>query len=124
MRKIVINWNGVLSYKEENTYKIPEKAGVYEILEYNENTNKYIRRYVGSADNLHRRSIQHLSSEEENGNIRNGVRKYICGFDYALIENEYNYLDAEQGLYDKHVYSWNQKRPEGSGNYDYEIVEI
>ncbi len=122
MRRIKINWNGVISYKEENINRIPESPGVYEILTKNDN-GKWDRRYVGSCDDFRRRFTEHLSDEEENENIRNGLKEYTCGFDYAVIENEDDYLDAEQGLYDKHEYGWNKNRPEGSGKGDYEISE-
>ncbi|MDI6777974.1 MAG: GIY-YIG nuclease family protein [Patescibacteria group bacterium] len=123
MRKIVINWNGVIVYKEGDSHKVPSKSGVYEILVRNKHTGKYMRKYIGSTDDLNRRFSEHLSLEEENDKIRNGVRKYVCGFDYALIGDEDDYLDAEQGLYDKHEYSWNKGRPEGSENDNYVIEE-
>lgn len=120
---IHIHWKGVGKYTEENSEDIPEKAGVYEIL-VKRNDGKYNRKYVGRSKNLHERFLEHLSGDEENDDISDGVRKYNCGFDYALLTSEDDRKDAEKLLYKKHKYPWNKEEPEGSErDADIEIVE-
>lgn len=120
---IHVYWSGVRRYAEENSKNVPEKAGVYEIL-VKRNDGKYNRKYIGQTENLHTRYLKHLSNDEENEDIYNGIRKKICGFDYALIKSEDDRADAEQKLYDKHGYPWNKERPKGSGrDLDIEVIE-
>lgn len=126
MTKYVIDvyWSGVEEYIEENGKNIPEDSGVYEILVKNKNTGKYMRHYIGQADDLRERYYEHLSDNEENEGISGGVSKWVCGFDFALIDDEDDRKDAEKGLYEKHDYKWNEIEPEGSGrSHDIEIVE-
>lgn len=121
---IHVYWEGVRKYLEENSEHIPEGAGVYEILAKKKGKNEYMRRYVGQAADLRTRYSEHLSDEEENEDIYNGVREYVCGFSCALIELKANREDAEQALYDKYRHQWNKERPKGSGrNLTIEIVE-
>lgn len=121
---IDVYWSKIIKYLEENAEDVPEKTGVYEILVKLKDKNEYKRKYIGRAANLHRRYLEHLSDEEENENIHDGVRDYICGFDYALIGNEPDRKDAEKGLYEKHDYPWNEVPPEGSGrDLDIEVIE-
>ena len=120
---IDVYWNGVIEYIEENSDDIPEESGVYEILVKNDD-GKYYRKYIGQSDNLNDRYFSHMSNQEKNEDIKNGLKKYHCGFDYALLDPEDDRKDAEQKLYDEHGYSWNKQRPEGSGrNSDIEVVE-
>jgi len=126
MAKHTINvyWDGVIEYDEDNGNDIPESAGIYEILVKKKDEEKYIRRYIGQTNNLTDRFYAHLSDEEENEDILDGVRKYVCGFDYALIDSEADRKDAEQKLYDKYQHQWNQERPEGSSrDLEIEIIE-
>jgi len=122
MRELNIKWSKIYGYNEGNDYFVPENSGVYEILIKNKNS-KYDRTYIGETDNLKRRFNEHLSSLEENENIKLGLEQYQCVFNFALINNENNRLDAEQGLYQKYTYSWNQEEPAGSGVGQYRIVE-
>jgi len=121
---IHVYWEGVKGYTDENSEKIPNEDGVYEILVKQKGKNEYKRKYIGQTEDLQDRYYKHLSDEEENENIYEGVKKYICAFDYALIESEADRKDAEKGLYEKHNYPWNKTKPEGSGrNLDIEIIE-
>lgn len=122
--KLTASWEGVCEYEENNSYIIPQEGGVYEILVKNKNSGRFMRGYVGQAENLHKRYLEHLSDEEENSKIRESVREYVCGFDYALIGGEDDRKDAEKALYEKYDYAWNEKKPGGSGrDLDIKIVE-
>lgn len=121
---IDVYWSGVEEYTEENGENIPEESGIYEILEKNENTEKYDRRYLGQTNDLRGRYYEHLSDDEENENISEGVSNLVCGLDFALIDDEDDRKDAEKGLYEKYDYQWNEIEPEGSGrNHDIEVEE-
>lgn len=121
---IDVYWNGVVEYNEENGDKIPESGGVYEILVKKKDEDKYMRRYIGQTEDLNDRFYKHLSDDEENENIQDGVRKYVCGFDYAFINSEADRKDVEQKLYDKYQHSWNKERPKRSGrDLDIEVIE-
>lgn len=118
-----VYWEGIRRYTEGNGRDVPEKRGVYEIL-VKRNDGKYNRKYIGQTDNLNDRYFSHMSDQEENEYIRSGLKKYLCGFDYALIESKVDREDAEQRLYDKYRYPWNKVKPEGSGrNIDAEVIE-
>ncbi len=121
---IHIYWKGVKEYKEESKNQIPNDGGVYEILVKNKNTGKFIRKYIGQTEDLQQRYLEHLSDDEENSDIYNGVRKYVCGFDHVLVEDEDDRKDAEKNLYKEHDYSWNEQEPEGSDrNLEIEVIE-
>ena len=121
---IHVYWRGVRKYLEGNSEAIPEDAGVYEVLVKKEGKNKYMRRYVGQAVDLRTRYLEHLSDEEENEDIYDGLREYVCGFDCAPIKLKADREDAEQTLYDRHKHPWNKERPKGSRrNLTIEVVE-
>ena len=121
---IHVYWKGVKRYTDENGEDTPDKAGVYEILTKRKDEDRYDRKYIGQAVDLRARYFDHLSNEEENENIHEGVRKWVCGFDHALLDLEADRKDAEQAIYDKHKHPWNKERPEGSGrSSDIEVVE-
>lgn len=120
---IDVYWNGVIKYIEENGDDIPEKPGVYEILVKTDD-GKHNRKYIGQSDDLNDRFFSHQSDQEENEHIKNGLKKYYCGFDYALLDSEEDRKDAEQKIYDKYGHPWNKQRPEGSGrDFDIEVIE-
>lgn len=123
--KIVVKWSPIIRWQVANDGKVPELAGVYELL-VKQKDGKYLRRYIGQGDNLRERFQRHLSPSEPNDCIRDRLANYVCGFDYAVIAHRDERLDAERALYDKYrsQLHCNELRPPGSGKgYDVEIVE-
>lgn len=123
--KITIKWSSIIPWEAPNDEKVPELPGVYELL-VKQKSGNYLRRYVGQGDNVRERFQRHLSPKEENECIRERLAKYACGFDYAVIRDRDDRLDAERALYDKYRRQahCNQVRPPGSGrDDDVEIVE-
>jgi len=120
-KTINISWSSVRNYLETDADMVPVKSGIYEILVL-QNDGKYTRKYVGIAEDLRKRFIEHLSKFEENENIKNGLHDYICGFDYSLTDSELIRKDAELGLFEKYQYVWNKARPEGSGYYSNIVI--
>lgn len=123
--RIVLKWSKIISYNSDSADEVSEDAGVYELL-VKQQDDKYKRRYIGQADDLHKRFLEHLSPDEENSCIKKKLKEYACGFDYALLSTVADRKDAEQALYDKYESeaTCNQVRPEGSGRgYDIELIE-
>ena len=123
--RITIKWSAIIRWEAPNDGLIPERAGVYELL-VKQNDGNYLRRYIGQGDNLRDCFQRHLSPKEPNECIREHLAKHLCGFDYALIADRGDRLDAEMALYDKYQQQahCNRVRPPGSGRgYDVEIVE-
>ena len=123
--KISIKWSSIIPWEEPNDEKVPELPGVYELLVKQKN-GKYPRRYVGQGEDVRERFQAHLSPKEPNECISDHLAKHVCGFDYAVIRDRDDRLDAERALYDKYrsQLHCNQVPPPGSGRgYDVEIVE-
>jgi len=112
---IRIKWKWVKPYKISSQYEVPKIWGVYEILAKNPD-GKYERKYVGSADDLNKRYGEHLSPNEQNPKIRNGVRNNECAFDYFDIKDKSTRENVENWLYHNHNYPWNDVEPSGNGN--------
>lgn len=112
---IKIKWVWVKPYKTNNQNKVPRSEGVYEILVKNTDGN-YTRKYVGSTEDLNIRYGEHLSPDEPNSKIRNGVKNYECAFDYFEIEDKSTRENVENWLYHHHKYEWNDIEPPGNGN--------
>jgi excinuclease UvrABC nuclease subunit len=70
--------------------------------------------YVGQADNLEDRLLQHLSSGEPNECIKKKVSGYICGFEYAEVSKQSDRDGVEKYLYDHYSPECNQVDPGGT----------
>jgi hypothetical protein len=112
---IKISWTWVNPYDGTHLYAVPQRAGVYEVMVKLKNSDRYRREYVGQSADLHGRAAAHLTADEPNACLRDGVQKYVCAFRYALLASEADRLDAEQALYDKYQHPCNSSRPPGSG---------
>jgi hypothetical protein len=123
--KIVIKWSSIIPWEASNDEKVSELPGVYELL-VKQKSGNYLRRYIGQGDSLRERFQRHLSPQEPNECVREHLAKHVCGFDYAVIRDRDDRLDAERALYDKYRRQahCNRVAPPGSGrDHDVEIVE-
>jgi len=94
---LTVTWSSRITYNEENVkYNVQKKPGIYRLLRAQE--SGYGVFYVGQTDNLQRRLLEHLSSEEENPCIKKEL-KYTAYFRFALLEAEKDRLCAESYLY-------------------------
>lgn len=118
---IRIKWVWIKPYTKANQHQAPNAPGVYEILVKAAN-GKYSRKYVGSAENLNNRYGEHLSPNEKNSKIRNGVRNNECAFDYFEISGKSTRENVENWLYHHHDYDWNDTEPPGKQDL-VEVVE-
>ena len=86
-------------YNEAEVKKhVPAKAGVYTIW-VNYKSGKWACFYVGKADNIQSRLLDHRGDNEPNPCIKENV-KYKCGFSWIEITTESERSGAEKYLYD------------------------
>ena len=92
-------WSSRITYNEENVkYNVPPALeGIYRLLIAQE--GGYGAFYVGQTDNLQRRLLEHLSDEEENDCIKNGLKDTTAYFRFALLDGENDRLCAESYMY-------------------------
>lgn len=69
--------------------------------------------YVGKADNIESRLLDHLRDDEPNDCIKENV-KYKCGFSWIDITSEAERSGAEKYLYDTLRPECNQSDPGGT----------
>jgi Nuclease subunit of the excinuclease complex len=120
MAKIQLKWSGFhSSYNESNvnTYAL-EKAGIY-LLWVKLKDDKWRCFYVGQADNLKTRLLQHLSDTEKNECIKTHVNKHVCGFEYALVGKQADRDGIEKYLYEYYNPECNKISPP-----DVEPIEV
>lgn len=112
MTKMQITWSGFYSNYTESTVKnnVPEKAGIY-LLWVKLTNGKWRCFYVGQADNLKTRLLQHLSDNEKNECIKTKVSKYTCGFEFALVGKQTDRDGIEKYLYDYYKPECNKISP-------------
>lgn len=86
--------------------------GVYR-LSYRADDGNYYVFYVGKAENIRKRLLDHLSESENNVCIRNYLATKKCFYRYAKITKDYIRDAAERQMYKKYEPSCNEKEPEG-----------
>ena len=109
---ITLRWSARIPWKQENADRIPQKAGVYVLVE--KNGDQFLRQYVGQGVDLHERFVTHLQAGEPNKCLRD---KIAAGgyFRWAAVSSKDDRLDAERTIYFKYTCSCNQVVPPGSG---------
>lgn len=115
-----LTWSGFYTpYSESNVNNyVPEKAGVY-LLWVKLHNGKWTCFYVGQAENLKTRLLQHLSSSEKNDCIKTHVSTYTCGFEFALVGRQADRDGIEKFLYDYYKPECNNISPP-----DVESIEV
>ncbi|HFC00372.1 MAG TPA: GIY-YIG nuclease family protein [Phaeodactylibacter sp.] len=96
-----INWSRFnMPYKERYIKnKIPAVAGIYVLYVQLEN-EKWDCFYIGNTENLHNAMMQHLD-EKENPKIKENIQDYVCGFEYAPLEEAEARASVSKYLFDK-----------------------
>jgi excinuclease UvrABC nuclease subunit len=109
-----IRWSSFHSQYNEAEVKtsVPRSAGVY-LLWLKLKNDKWQCFYVGQADDLERRLVEHLVDSEENKCIKTHAKSDVCGFKYAEIAMQSNRDGIEKYLYDHYMPDCNQKDPGG-----------
>lgn len=101
---------------------VPESAGVY-VLCHQRSDSYYYDFYVGQANNLQRRLLEHLSFSASSC-IRRAISQ-PCGFQYALVEHPTHRDAAEAAIYHQapNLYFCNDPRGLPASDPRY-IVEV
>lgn len=108
-----LTWTKLTGLKESSVKALPgDLPGVYRLSYESEDGNYYVF-YVGKAENIKGRLLEHLSSSEENVCIRNYLATKNCFFRYAKITKSYIRDAAERQMYKQYESSCNENEPEG-----------
>jgi len=110
----VESWSAVHTpYNETEVNKYaPTSAGVY-ALWVNYKSGRWASFYVGKADNIETRLLDHLRDDEPNECIKKKV-KYRCAFCWVGITTASERSGVEKYLYDKMKPKCNQIDPGGT----------
>jgi len=103
-----LKWSEDVRCKDSNSKDIPESAGVYKISVQLKN-GKLRSIYVGQADNLKARFLQHLSTSEANPCIKKNVSDFVCYFRYTLVPRQEDRNAIEKHLLKRFSYECNQQ---------------
>ncbi len=107
-----LGWTKLASLDKGSIEKLPDNLpGVYR-LSYKADDGNYYVFYVGKAEDLKVRLLQHLSSEK-NVCIKNYLDTKSCFFRYAKITESYIRDAAERQMYKHFEPTCNDKEPEG-----------
>ncbi len=109
-----VEWSTFRLLTEENVNAyVPRDAGLY-LLWVKLKNDKWRCYYVGQADDLERRLLQHLSPDEENKCIKDNAQNYISGYEYARITRQGDRDGVEKFLYDHCKPECNVVNPSGT----------
>ncbi len=80
---------------------VPTEGGVY-LLWVRMKNRKWRCFYLGEADHLEKRLLKHLSGEEENTCIAEQVAEFLCGFEYARVDDPETRKGIVKFLYNRY----------------------
>lgn len=113
MENWILTWTKLTSLDEKSVETLPnDLAGVYR-LSYKADDGSYYVFYVGKAENIKVRLLQHLSSSEDNVCIKNYLDTKNCFFRYAKITKSYIRDAIERQMYKHFEPVCNDKEPQG-----------
>ncbi len=108
-----LEWFGRFEYIEDKVKELAEKhGGNYIILVKLKNEN-YRPIYVGKADNLQQRLLDHFSKKEPNPCLKEHMEKYTLGMRFCYVDSEDDRKNVEHTLYNHYSHECNEKEPEG-----------
>jgi len=109
-----IEWSSFHQLTEENIRRfVPTSAGVY-LLWVQLKSEKWRCYYVGQAEDLEQRLLDHISTNEPNDCIKEYVSKHISGFEYAKVGGQSDRDGVEKFLYDHYSPECNKQDPGGT----------
>ena len=110
--KLTLEWSDTHAYTISNVdIHVPRSAGVYKLSSLVVNRLQLL--YVGQADNLYQKLMEHLSDTEPNTCIRSNLWYYVCYFQFASLEPPSDRDCAERALYDHYRPPCNIIPPKG-----------
>lgn len=90
-------WTDRIEYSETNVNKfVPMSAGVYRLI-YKGTDNYYVF-YVGQANDLKRRLLEHLADSEPNACIKRYLKNYATYFRFikVTLQSDRDRVEGEQ----------------------------
>lgn len=87
-------------------------AGVYRLSYLADNGSYYIF-YVGQSEDIRKRLLEHLLSNEKNACVKNYLATKKCFFRYAKVTKNYIRDAVEKQMYKQYEPSCNEQEPEG-----------
>lgn len=109
-----VTWSTFQNLTKENVNQdVPKNAGVY-LLWVKLNNGNWRCYYVGQADDLERRLLEHLAESEGNKCIKKYVQEHTSGYEYAKVSTQSDRSGIEKFLYDNYKPECNEKDPGGS----------
>jgi len=113
MENWTLTWTKLTSLDSGSVSNIPANLpGVYR-LSYKAEDGSFYVFYIGKAEGIKERLLQHLSENEENVCIKNYLTTKKCFFRYATISKDYIRNAAEKLMYRHYQPVCNLKAPEG-----------
>lgn len=100
-------WSNNIRYVETNSVLIPEKGGVYQIFRNDGQDGIFTNVYVGKADDLRRRYLEHISTNEKNILLFQNIIRNECYFRYIFVNEEAERQDVENRLLASYHYECN-----------------
>ena len=95
-----VEWFPFHNLNEENIKRyVTTDSGIY-LLWVKLKNNKWRCCYVGKAENLERRLLEHLSYNENNECIKSKIQYYTSGYEYAKVSKQSDRDGIEKFLYD------------------------
>ncbi|MBU1260062.1 MAG: GIY-YIG nuclease family protein [Planctomycetes bacterium] len=113
MENWTLTWTKLTELSGSSVKKLADNLqGVYRFSYKAENGNYYVF-YVGKAEDIKKRLLEHLSSSEQNVGIKDYLATKECFFRYANITKDYIRNATERQMYRQYEPSCNGKEPEG-----------
>jgi excinuclease UvrABC nuclease subunit len=103
-----VSWNDIL-YISQNSILIPQHGGVYKVLRNDGEPGKMTRIYVGKAEGLRKRFLDHLSASEPNLILSGNLYNYECYFRFLLVPLEIDRSRLESELLAEFVPECNRR---------------
>ena len=108
-----LTWTKLSPLSNELVSSLPNNLPSVYRLSYKADDGKYYVFYIGQADDIKKRLLQHLSDVEKNVCIKNYRSTKNCFFRYAKVAKDHVRGAAEKQMFRKYEPTCNDKEPEG-----------
>ena len=104
---------------------VPEKAGIYIISTRQETDHAYEVKFVGQADNLRARVMEHWSRKEKNKDLKAHLAEnFVMKFNYAEVESRAEREGMLYYMYEIYDPLYNRGSPRGKTTIDCSLPEV
>ena len=79
-----LEWYKIEPYNKEKVNNVTNDAGVY-IISARQTDGSYVARYIGQANDLHSRLLEHLQDDEQNEKLKQYIQKINLKVSYAKV---------------------------------------